>query len=307
LLGLTPGAYFLGFIQNDNLTSDAYGFLPFNAYGELKNDQWRFAGGLMRDVFNPANPTLISLLNLYASGNTGSFRGQLRAEHYFKPDDGFQLTSQFALTKPVASVVTDNRIIEDNGWPNIEARMAGGFGAIRELSGGRKLRPIELGVSGLVGQLRNTRVTAPTSNEPNRSTIDVWGLGLDLQASLTDRFGILGEFFTGSGMGEYNAAIGQSFNSTTLRGVRATGGFAEAYFYFNNQLHLHGGYGIDAPLRQDLSATQILQNQTYFANLVFDAAKGLQISGQIEYRKTDYVTFRTGDGVVFTTQFLWRF
>jgi hypothetical protein len=307
LFGLTPGAYFLGFIQNDNLTSDAYGFLPFNAYGELKNDEWRFAAGLMRDVFNPANPTLISLLNLYASGNTGSFRGQMRVEHYYRPADGFQLTTQFALSKPVASVVTDNRLVEDNGWPNIEGRVAGGFGAIRDVAGGRKLRPVEIGVSGLVGQLRNSRLFAPTDKESARSTIGVWGLGLDLQAAVTDRFGVIGEFFTGSGMGEYNAAIGQTFNGTTLRGIRSTGGFGELYYYFTDQLHLHGGYGIDAPLRQDLAATQIARNQTYFANLVWDAAKGFQISGQVEYRKTDYVTFRSADGVVFTTQFLWRF
>ena len=307
IFGLTPGAYFLGFIQNDSLTSDAYGFLPFNAYGELKNEEWRFAGGLMRDVFNPANPTLISLLNLYASGNTGSFRGQFRAEHFYKPTEGFLLTSQIALSKPVASVVTDNRLIEDDGWPNLECRFAAGLGAVRDMAGGRKLRPVEIGASGLIGQLRNSRVTIPINDRLIRSTVNTWGLGVDVQAAVTDRFGAIAEFFTGSGMGEYNAAIGQTFNSTTLRAIRATGGFGEVYYYFNDQIHLHAGYGIDSPLRQDLAAGQFARNQTYYANLVFDAAKGLQISGQVEYRKTDYIAFRNADGVVFTTQFLWRF
>lgn len=31
VFGMTPGAFFLGFIQNDNLTSDAYGLLPYQA------------------------------------------------------------------------------------------------------------------------------------------------------------------------------------------------------------------------------------------------------------------------------------
>jgi hypothetical protein len=37
VLGFTPGAFFLGFIQNDVLTSDAYGLLPYQGYGDLKN------------------------------------------------------------------------------------------------------------------------------------------------------------------------------------------------------------------------------------------------------------------------------
>lgn len=44
--GLTPGAQFLAFLFSDNFVSDNYGFLPVAAYGELKDDQSRFAGGL---------------------------------------------------------------------------------------------------------------------------------------------------------------------------------------------------------------------------------------------------------------------
>ncbi|MGL4422166.1 MAG: hypothetical protein ACRCZF_15970, partial [Gemmataceae bacterium] len=125
VLGFTPSAYFLGFIQNDVLTNDAYGLLPYNAYGELKSDRWRITAGLTNDVFNPVNPNVISLGKLFGSGNTGSFRGQLRFEHTYKPDDAFQLTTQLALSEPVSSVVTNNRrILEDNGWPNIEGRLA---------------------------------------------------------------------------------------------------------------------------------------------------------------------------------------
>ncbi len=41
------------FIANDTLTGDSYGLLPYNAFGELKNEDWRFAAGLQSDVFNP--------------------------------------------------------------------------------------------------------------------------------------------------------------------------------------------------------------------------------------------------------------
>lgn len=310
VLGFTPGASFLGFIQNDNLTSDAYGLLPYQAYGDLKNEHWRIAAGLQSDVFNPQSPTIISLAKLYGSGNTGSFRGQFRVEHFFQPDDDFQLTTQFALSEPVATIVANNvRIVEDNGWPNIEGRIEGGFGEIEELAGGRKQRRLEIGVSGLVGQLRTSRlITAPTDpDDPNRATIDLWGLGLDAQISVTDRFGFAGELFIGQGLGEYNGGIMQSFNTDTYKPIRTRGGFGEAYYYVTDQFHIHAGYGVDAPLERDLAPTQFAKNQTYFTNFVYDASKVLQLSFEVDYRKTDYIAFENSNGVVFMTQMLWRF
>jgi hypothetical protein len=308
VMGFTPGAFFLGFIQNDSLTSDAYGFLPFNAYGELKNDDWRFAAGLMSDVFNPLKPTVNSLTVLFTSGNTGSFRGQVRAERYVHPDEALQLTAQMALSEPVASVVTSNqRILEDNGWPNVEARLAAGLGAVLPLAGGRKVRPLEVGVSGTVGQLRTSRlITSPTDPELNRAVVNTWGLGADAHLAVTERFGVAGEFFTGQGLGEYNGGIGQSFNAG-FRPIRATGGWGEVYYYLSDRLHVHSGYGVDAPTRTDLDPTQIARNQTYFTNVVWDASKVLQLSFEVNYRRTDYIAFRNASGVVFVSQVQWRF
>ncbi len=310
VMGLTPGAFFLGFIQNDSLTNDAYGLLPYNAYGELKNDTWRFAAGLMSDVFNPAKPTIISLGSLFGSGNTGSFRGQARVEHYLKPDDAIQLTTQFALSEPVSSVVSNNtRILEDNGWPNVEGRVAVGLGTVQPLCGGRKQRRAEVGVSGVVGQLRSSRlITAPTDPDVlGRAVVNTWGLGVDGQFALTPRFGVAGELFIGQGLGEYNGGILQSFNGITFRPIRSRGGFGEVYYYFNDSLHLHAGYGIDAPTREDLSPVQFAKNQTYFTQVAWDVSKVLQLSFEVDYRQTDYVTFRNADGVVFLTQFLLKF
>lgn len=62
---------------------------------------------------------------------------------------------------------------------------------------------------------------------------------------------------------------------------------------------------LPAPIR--FAASQFAKNQTYFANLVWDASKVLQISFEVDYRKTDYIAFRNANGVVFLTQMLWRF
>jgi hypothetical protein len=164
-------------------------------------------------------------------------------------------------------------------------------------------------VSGLVGQLRTSRlITAPTDPEvPDRVVVNTWGLGLDGQLAVNDRFGFAGELFIGQGLGEYNGGIIQSFNSETLGAIRTRGGWGEVYFYLTDQLHLHTGYGIDAPLQQDLAPTQFAKNQTYFANLVWDVSKVFQVSFEVDYRKTDYIAFQNADGLVFLTQMLWRF
>ncbi len=309
ILGLTPGANFLAFLFNDNLVSDNYGFLPVTAYGELKNERWRLAAGLMSDVFNPAMPRMNTLVDLSFSGDAGAYRGQVRLEHFYTPSDAFQVTTQVGLGEPTTTIFTDNRrILEDNGWPNVEGRIATGLGAARDLAGGRSARPLELGVSGLIGQLRNAVLFATPDTPPPeiRSVVLVWGVGTDVRAALTNRFGLVGEAFVGQSLGEYNAMIGQSFGRD-LRAIRGAGGFGEVYFYFTDRLHLHTGYGIDAPVVRDLGPAQIARNQTYYANLIWDISKSLQVSGEVNYRKTDYVALPDADGMVFLTQFLWRF
>jgi hypothetical protein len=137
--------------------------------------------------------------------------------------------------------------------------------------------------------------------------VDTWGLGVDGQWAVTDRFGFAGELFIGQGLGEYNGGILQSFNSATFQVIRSRGGWGEAYFYFTDLLHLHAGYGIDTPIRRDLAPTQFARNQTGYANLVWDVSKVLQLSFEVDYRKTEYIAFQNADGWIFLTQMLWRF
>ncbi len=227
--GLTPSATFVSFIANDTLTGDSYGFLPYNAFGELKNDDWRLAAGLQNGVFNPRKPTSISLAAMFATGNTGSFRSQARVERFIKPTEASEFTVQMALSDPIQSVFgsRDLRIQEDNGWPNIEGRVSMGLGPVETLTGNRNARLFELGSSAFVGQIRTTRsILAPQDPQsPVRDVIDCWGFGVDAALNLTNSVGFQGELFTGAGLGEYNGAIGQTFDSATQNAIRSSGGW----------------------------------------------------------------------------------
>lgn len=310
VLGLTPGGFFLGFIQNDSLTNDAYGLLPFQGYGDLKNDRWRIAAGLQSDVFNPGKPTIISLGSLFGSGNTGSFRGQARLEHFLEVNQDLRLTAQVALSEPISTIVTSaERINEDNGWPNIEARLAADFGEDVELVNGQTQKRLTIGSSGVIGQMRSTRsLLSPTDLEdPTRAIINTWGFGLDAQWTMNGRFGLEGEFYIGQGLGEYNGGILQSFNPKSYQSIRAGGGWGEAYCYLTDKFHVHVGYGIDAPVIRDLAPTQFAKNQTLYTNLVWNPSKVLQVSFEVDFRRTDYIAFRDASGVIFLTEMLWKF
>ncbi len=166
---------------------------------------------------------------MFATGNTGSFRSQARVERFIKPTEASEFTVQMALSDPIQSVFgsRDLRIQEDNGWPNIEGRVSMGLGPVETLTGNRNARLFELGSSAFVGQIRTTRsILAPQDPQsPVRDVIDCWGFGVDAALNLTNSVGFQGELFTGAGLGEYNGAIGQTFDSATQNAIRSSGGW----------------------------------------------------------------------------------
>jgi hypothetical protein len=309
--GFQSGGLVLAMLYNDGVIVDRYGFLPLQAYGELKNEQWRFAAGLQFDVFNPGTPTVLPFSVLSASGNSGNaFRGQLRVERHWHPSQSVQWTMQAALSEPVSSTIDPLfRVSEDNGWPNIEGRIALGIGE-PELVGLEAKRPFEIGISGVGGQLRTTEPLV------RQVVADVWGIGADFRWKLSPHFGVAGEFYTGQGLGTYGGAILQNINvdtatpaNSTLQAIRSTGGWLETFVYWTPCLHSHVGYGVDDPLDRDVSATQRSQNSTIFANLIWDLNQTFRIGFEFTWRETKFrpPLLLDNEGPAFHAQFQWAF
>ncbi len=307
------GGLVLAMLYNDAVIVDQYGFLPLQAYGELRNEDWRFAAGLQFDVFSPGLPTVLPFSALAASGNAGNaFRGQLRLERFLNPTNDRQWTLQFALSEPIVTTIDPAfGLSEDNGWPNVEGRVAWGHGPA-ELVGLEVKRPFEVGVSGVVGQNRTTRQN-PNTLVIDRVIADVWGLSGDFRWKINDTFGVMGEFYTGQTLGTYNAGILQSVNGDTLDGVRTTGGWAEFFVYLTPCLHSHTGYAIDDPRDTDLATAAIslarARNQTLYTNLLWDLNATFRVGFEFTWRKTDYLFAGIPDneGPGFHTQFQWAF
>lgn len=278
--GLKAGGLLLTYFYGEDYLADQPGFFIVRGYGELKNDFWRFAVGADADIINPLSPQMLDFNAGQGAGNMGFFRGQFRVERYFH-FGCHQLTTQLALGNPITTSFDGNvrNLLEDNGWPNVDMRIAIGLGPECERNGA-KSRPVELGVSGLLGQLRRTGTPF--------AEIDVWAVGADAKVALTDRCGFQGEFFSGQGIGNYNAGIVQIFNPFTLQPIRTTGGWGEFYVHWTTRLHSHFGCGIDDPLDSTLSPGLPTRNAFAFANIICDVTKNLEVGFEVDRWETDF-------------------
>lgn len=307
--GFQSGGTVVGMLFNDNVLADKYGFLPLQAFGELKNDEWRIAGGLQFDVFAPSVPTVLPFSALAASGNAGnSFRGQLRLERFLHVASDVQWTLQGALSEPITTTIDPTfGISEDNGWPNIEGRAALGLGEFQG-TGLMTARPFEVGLSGVGGQIRTT------SPPPvGRVVADVWGLAADARWRMTQRFGVAGEVYSGQGLGTYNGAILQETNTDTLEVIRSTGGWLEGFYYWTPCLHSHTGYAADDPMDADVADSAAALGRTYnstlYSNFLWDWNQAFRMGFEFTWRQTSYKSAANPDneGAGFHTQLQWAF
>jgi hypothetical protein len=304
------------FFDNTNVFADNNGFLLTQSYGELFTDKWRFAAGLQLDVFAPNLPTVLPFSADGAPGGN-TIKGQIRVERFLKLGSNSQLTLQGALSEPLNSIKTpDVSLDEDNGWPNVEGRIAFGLGNPARI-GLLTQRPLEVGVSGVGGQLRRTSLP---SDPPRRVVSDVWGASFDFRVNLASRYGFKGEMYTGQGLGQMGAGILQTLDAVTWKAIRSTGGWVEGYVYLTPNLHSHTGLIIDDPNNNDITALPNTlfgrtYNRIFFSTLLWDLGgetKKFRIGAEFTLRKTEYKDpIATGrlpnSGFGINPQFQWLF
>ena len=136
---------------------------------------------------------------------------------------------------------------------------------------------------------------------------DVWGLSADFRWKMTDCFGVMGEAHTGQALGTYNGAILQNTNTDTFEGIRSSGGWLEAFYYWTPCLHSHTGYGIDDPTDGDLALGGRTYNSTVYTNLLWDLNQTFRLGFELTWRETDYKALPDNEGMGFHTQFQWSF
>jgi hypothetical protein len=304
------------FFDNTNVFADNNGFMLTQSYGELWNDKWRFAAGLQLDVFAPNLPTSLAF-SVDGAPVGNSIKGQLRVEHYLKLGSDSQVTLQGALSEPLNSIKTpDISVDEDVGLPNTEGRIAFGLGKPSQI-GLLRERPVEIGLSGVVGKLRRTALPS----EPARRVISTtWGVNLDFRANLGSRFGFKGEVYTGQGLGQMVGGVLQSLDAVTWKAIGSTGGWFEGYVYLTPMVHNHTGMFIDDPVNKDITGLSNTlfgrtRNRVFYNTLLWDLGKekkkfriGVEFTlGKTEFKDPALTGRLANSGFGIHPQFQWLF
>ena len=296
----TGGAIITNFL-GPQPTRNTSGLNIVNAYGELRNDRWRFAFGRQMDLFSPIGPTAVNMGAHRAAGNVGIFRGAFHFDRYFDVNEDMRWTLSGRLSQ---NTVNDYLLLPtsrgvDNGFPNFEGRLGVELGPERN-----GVRPIEIGISGLWGETRSfdpARIDDSTPGfpiilPPVNVVSTTAGGNIDFQFR-GERFGLRGELWKGQAAGTYFVAVLQSLNPVTGRGIRSIGGWGEVYYKLNECVTFHLGYGIDDPRNQDVGFItpgpndpgQRLLNQVVWGNLMYDVTSFYQLGLEVSHRETHYL------------------
>ena len=141
------------------------------AFGDLKNENWRFGFGVAPDIFGARTPTTVNFGGHLQAGNIAAFRGQFRVERYIQASKNVRWTTMSAISQQVVSDFSTNPLAigTDNGWPNIEGRVLLSLGHSRSGEA-----PVQIGVAGVIGETRAIGLT-------DRNVSDTWGLSVDGQ------------------------------------------------------------------------------------------------------------------------------
>jgi hypothetical protein len=146
----TGGAIVMNFTGSQPLRNTS-GPQVLNAYGEIKNDDWRFAFGRMFDLFSPIVPNTVNMGQQRAAGNVGIYRGAMQIDRYIKVSEEAKWTLSGRVSQPVVKdfLLLPTARGTDNGIPNFEGRIGLELGPERDGH-----RTMEIGVSGLWGETR---------------------------------------------------------------------------------------------------------------------------------------------------------
>jgi hypothetical protein len=268
-------------------TENKSGLLLRHAYVDVKNEDFRLLAGQTWDVISPLYPGMLMYSIGWEGGNIGYRRAQFRGERYMALSDEALLTLQSSLNTSLVAENTTGLVANHPGWPVIEGRMALALGPR-----GPNCRPIELGVSGHIGEQEyDFRSTTwdPTVDDLVRRT---WSFNVDARVPLTERFGVQAEMFTGENLGAFLGGVGQGIDigtaplGATRRGIRSSGGWFDVWYDWTCRLHSHAGYGIDDPVDEDVTIAGRTYNQFFFTNLSYDLTKQFLVGAEVSQWKT---------------------
>ncbi len=159
--------------------------------------------------------------------------------------------------------------------------------------------PVTLGVSAHVGNTMFDQYAAGVAIPVNPDVLrTTWSLNGDFRAPLSDRMGVMAEYFMGQNLATFLGGIGQGIDPTTLNPIYSMGGWCEFWYDLAPWLHAHAGYGVDAPDNNDLATVgERSYNQVIWGNLVYDITKNWMTGIEVSSWHTNFVGLAPGESI----------
>jgi hypothetical protein len=284
------GKFYFNLRGPSPLTDDNV-FAPFfaNVYIEARKGHHRILAGQATDLISPLSPRSPNLYpGNYLPGDLGTARPQVRYDYSWLTGDKTAIVLQSALATAVQTFqISDEVLGFGTDVPDVQLRLGVGRGEVDPQTG---KRPLELGVSGHVGQRRAVLITRLFERD-----FPTWSGNLDLAVRLGRRTSVSGEFFVGSILGDYKGGILHTFNPVLGVGVRAAGGWAQLQHQLTSKLSVAGGYARDDPFNDDLSTGFRSKNDVVQGNVFYTISPRLQFGLEVGRWYTRWVGLPDGN------------
>lgn len=221
-----------------------------HAYFAVESGRYKLLAGQSWDLISPLNPSTLNYSVLWGCGNIGYRRPQVSFWYNYQADKtteigfaagffrtiGTDLTPTFTLATGETVEGADDGT--DAGIPSVQAL----FDLKHNLSNGGQMRG---GFSGLWGKLKAETTLG------NSEKYESWGFAAHAALAPSARFGLNGEFYTGSNLGSYFGAV---LRNSEIDGLKSSGGWLTLWWQASKLFHLSSGFGIDDPDDDDFAS-----------------------------------------------------
>jgi hypothetical protein len=264
--------------ENNQVPRLRHGYLkavwPASDVSIIAGQTWDIISSLIPFVDDPAL--------MWDTGNIGARHPQVRVTKGFWAGEKGRIEVAAAASRTIGEKNNTVGIIatdpgKDAAIPTLQGKIAYSVPLLV------KKQPATIGISGHYGQEE-----WDSDNTGNHKKLDSWSCNLELTMPICPKITVAGEYFTGSNLDDYYGGIGQGVNISTVKEIRASGGWAALRFNANPSTSLSFGAGIDNPNDDDLALNARSQNQTIFASVVNKITPSLILGFQLSDWKTDY-------------------
>ncbi len=291
--GLVEGDFFGGGDDNKPRFRLRHGFV------QLHYPQYdlSFLAGQTYDIFSPLFPPTVNFTTGFWVGNIGFRRAQFRVTKNWNIQEDTKFTAVGGFSRTIGDLTgfDPGDTGEDAGFPTLQGRIA--YTSPLWLDS-----PATIGLSGHWGQEEYDFDVFG-----NHHDLDTWSANLDLTLPIYDKYKVTSEWWVGENLDTYVGGINQGVNPLTLEEVGAWGGWAALTMGPWYDVRYNIGATLDNPENGDLNGGGRSQNESYFANSIWQMNQALQMGLEFSYWKTEYIGLDEGDSFRVQTSVKYKF